>query len=82
MLQASALADAGSWDSKRAEMKGIRKITPSQPPHTPRSRFKAPAAVAAAANGSSSEPEQQAVKLKLQQAFVEQYSGTEQKVRC
>ena len=61
-------------------MKGIRKITPSQPPISPRSKFKVPPAVAAAASGSSTNPEQQPVKLKLQQAFLEQYSGAGQTV--
>lgn len=79
-LQGTCHSDSSHWDKGRADMKGIRKITPSQPSLSPRSRFKAPANVIAAANGISGKPEQQAVKLKLQQAFVEQYSGTEQKV--
>ena len=62
-------------------MKGIRKITPSQPPSSPRSKYKVPPSVAAAASGSSTTPEQQSVKLKLQQAFLEQYSGAGQQVR-
>ena len=80
-LQASIYADTGSWDRKRADMKGIRKITPSQPPSSPRSKYKVPPSVAAAASGSSTTPEQQSVKLKLQQAFLEQYSGAGQQVR-
>lgn len=80
MLQGSICVGSASWDKKRADMKGIRKLTPTQPPLSPRSRFRAPANVIAAASGTHSNPEQQAVKLRLQQAFVEQYSGTEQKV--
>ena len=82
LLQASISAEHGRWDVKKAKLKGMRKITPSQPQGaSPRVTARVPPIVAAAAaagqedSGQESDP----VKLRLQQAFLEQYSPTEVK---
>lgn len=78
-VQASISAGSGSWNGKRSKLKGVRKITPSQPTGVSfKAKAQVPPAVAAVADGTSygSHP----TKLKLQQAFLEQYSAAEDKV--
>lgn len=74
--QASASAEHGQWDGNRLKLKGLRKITPSQPPGvSPRLTAHIPPAIAAAAAAASHTGSSDLVKLKLQQAFLEQYSS-------
>ena len=82
LLQASISAEHGRWDVNKAQLKGMRKITPSQPQGaSPPVKARVPPNVAAAAaagqedSGQGSNP----VKGRLQQAFLEQYSPTEAK---
>lgn len=81
LLQASISAEHGRWDVKKAKLKGMRKITPSQPQGaSPRVKARVPPNVAAAAQEDSGQ-ESDSVKFRLQQAFLEQYSPTEAKAR-
>lgn len=82
LLQASISAEHGRWDVKKAKLKGMRKITPSQPqgasPHV-KARVPPIVAAAAAAGQEDSSQGSDPVKVRLQQAFLEQYSPTEAK---
>ncbi|KAL0027923.1 hypothetical protein WJX79_002908 [Trebouxia sp. C0005] len=82
-VQASISAETAPWDGKRLKLKGIRKIHPSQPPGvSPNIQALTPPAVAAAADMPSHDnSSQDSVKEKLQEAFLEQYSGAGHKVR-
>lgn len=82
-VQASISAEAAPWDGKRSKLKGIRKIHPSQPPGvSPNIQARIPLAVAAAAGmPSHDKSSQNSVKEKLQEAFLEQYSGAGHKAR-
>lgn len=82
LLQASISAEHGRWDVKKAKLKGMRKITPSQPQGaSPRVKGRVPPSVAAAAAAGQEDSgkESDGVKMRLQQAFLEQYSPTEAK---
>jgi len=82
-VQASISAETAPWDGKRSKLKGIRKIHPSQPPGvSPNIQARIPPAVAAAAHmPSHNNSSQDSVKEKLQEAFLEQYSGAGHKAR-
>jgi len=82
-VQASISAETAPWDGKRSKLKGIRKIHPSQPPGvSPNIQARIPPAVAAAAGMPSHDKRSQdSVKEKLQEAFLEQYSGAGHKAR-
>ena len=83
--QASISAANGQWDVKKAKLKGVRKITPSQPQGaSPRVKTKIPsnvAAAAAAGRDMDANKGNDAVKLRLQQVFLEQYSPSDAKAR-
>lgn len=82
LLQASISAEHGRWDVKKAKLKGMRKITPSQPQGaSPRTKARLPSSVAAAAAAGQDETskESRSVKVQLQQAFLEQYSPSDAK---
>jgi hypothetical protein len=82
-VQASVSAETAPWDGKRSKLKGVRKIHPSQPPGASLNiQACIPPAVAAAAYMPSHDSSSQdSVKEKLQEAFLEQYSGAEHKAR-
>lgn len=82
LLQASISAEHGRWDVKKAKLKGMRKMTPSQAQGgSPAVQARVPPSVAAAAappQGVSGQGSN-VVKVTLQQAFLEQYSPAEAK---
>ncbi|KAL3158178.1 hypothetical protein ABBQ32_011767 [Trebouxia sp. C0010 RCD-2024] len=81
-IQASTSAEHGHWGVKKAKLKGMRKITPSQPlGATPKLKARLPSnvAAAAAAGQDASSTNDTSVKTRLQQAFLEQYSPADAK---